>query len=325
MGKKAFVGIDIGNYDTKTVNTTTTSGFKAYPKAPYGAQEILQFKDTFYVPTLERFSYVKDKTNDERCFILTLTGIAKELIARCADKDNRIATQKEISTYSDLYLGVGLPPSHMATLSEKLEKYYEEYFEGGVTFSYNNINFSLNLTKLLIYPQDYAAVATYKSKNIDFISNKFKDYYAIDIGGYTVDIVPIHKGKPVVDGCTSLDRGVLKMFDEIENAINRDFGYSIDSSTLESVLKNEVTICSKDEIDAINKLAKAWIDEIINKLRQQGLEFKSKPVLFLGGGSKLFRKYIEENKLIRRCDFITNPRANAIGFEKLLKAEANSK
>ncbi len=327
MGKKAYIGIDVGNYDTKTVNTTTTSGFKSYPKAPFGADEVITFQDTIYVPTLDRFSYVKDKTIDDRCFILTLYGIAKELVSRVKggkEKENKIAIQKEISAYTDLYLGVGLPPSHMASLSEKLESYYYDNFKGGVSFNYNEIEFNLNLKKLLIYPQDYAAVATYQPKNPEFITRKFKDYYAIDIGGYTVDVVPIHNGRPVVDGCTSLDRGILKMFDEIESAINRDYGYTIDASTIESVLKNEVTICAEEEIVAINNLAKNWCDDIINKLREKGLEFSSKPVVFLGGGSKLFKKYIKANKLIRACDFITNPRANAIGYEKLLKFECSN-
>ncbi|MBE6021868.1 MAG: ParM/StbA family protein [Cellulosilyticum sp.] len=324
MGKKAYIGIDVGNYDTKSANTTTTSGYKAYPKAPFGAIDVITVNNHTYVPTLERFPYVKDKTTDDRCFILTLYGIAKELVDRCKDKNDDLAVKKEIEAYSDLYLGVGLPPSHMASLSENLKNYYKEKFEGGIEFIYNDIKFKFNLKQVCIYPQDYAAVVTYKPKNPDFVSNKFKDYYAIDIGGYTVDVVPIHVGKPVVDGCVSLDLGVLKMFDEIENVINRDFGYTIDASTIESVLKDEVTICSAEEIAVIKKMAREWCDNIINKLREKGLEFNSKPVIFLGGGSKLFRKFIKENKLIRLCDFITNPRANAVGYEKLLKAECRN-
>lgn len=324
MGKRAYIGIDVGNYDTKTVNTTTTSGYKAYPKAPFGAVDVVTFNGKIYVPTLERFSYVKDKTIDDRCFILSLYGIAKELVARSKEKTKE-SLQKEISLYSDLYLGVGLPPSHMASLSEKLKVYYEERFKNNITFEYNDIKFSLCLKEVLVYPQDYAAVVTYQPKTTDFITKKYKDYYAIDIGGFTVDVVPIHGGRPVVDGCISLDLGILKMFNEIENAINRDFGYSIDASTIESVLKGEETICSDDEIRVINELAKNWCDDIINKLREGGLEFNSKPVVFLGGGSKLFRNYLKKNKLIRACDFISNPRANAIGYEKLLKIECSRK
>lgn len=323
MGKKTFIGIDVGNYDTKTVNTTTTSGFKSYPKAPFGADKVIAFNGNIYVPTLERFSYVKDKTLDDRCFVLSLFGIAEEMISRVKDKSSPASVQKEISAFSDLYLGVGLPPSHMASLSEKLVKYYEDKFSTGITFAYNDIEFHLILKKVLVYPQDYAAVITYKPKTPEFITKRFKDYYAVDIGGFTVDVMPLHNGKPVVDGCISLDLGVLKMFSQIESDINRDFGYSIDASTIESVLKDEDTICSEEEIAVINKIAKTWCDDIINKLREGGLEFNSKPVVFLGGGSKLFKKYIKANKLIRACDFILNPRANAIGYEKLLKFECS--
>ena len=320
--KNFVTGVDVGNYDTKTPNDTTNSGYKVYQAVPYGADEVLTYNGNVYVPTLNRFPYVKDKTVDERCFMLTLIGIAKEILDTVKpDGKTDAEIQKEISEYTDLYLGVGLPPLHMSTLSEKLIEYYKKRFGENVSFNYKGYDYSLNLKVIRCYPQDFAAVMTHTPKNDNFITKKFKTYYAIDIGGYTVDVVPIHDGRPQVEGCRSLDMGVLKMYSKITDDMNRNFGISITYDKIEDVLRGEPTILSDAEIIFIHNAAQAWLDEIINRLREDGLEFDSNPVVFIGGGSKLFKKYIKANKIIRACDFITNPRANALGYKKLLMME----
>ena len=60
------VGVDIGNSDSKTPHSTTYSGFTETSAIPYGATEALIFKGVVYVPDIERFPYVKDKTRDSK-------------------------------------------------------------------------------------------------------------------------------------------------------------------------------------------------------------------------------------------------------------------
>ena len=121
LKKSFYVGLDVGNYSTKTSNTTTTSGYKQYAEKPYGAANILKYDGVYYVPTLKPLSYLKDKTSNDRCLILSLLGIAQEiLLAAKNEKD----VQAAITDVTDLYLGVGLPPAHMSSLSENLENYY---------------------------------------------------------------------------------------------------------------------------------------------------------------------------------------------------------
>lgn len=45
MGKKIInLGLDIGNYDVKTVNTSTPSGFNVFTTKPYGVSEYLLYE-----------------------------------------------------------------------------------------------------------------------------------------------------------------------------------------------------------------------------------------------------------------------------------------
>lgn len=325
MGKSIILGVDVGNSDTKTQNTTTNSGFCDYAQPPYGASEILFYNGRYYVPTFEKFPYVKDKTENDHCFILTLFGIAKEILYTINKSGIKEAdaVQEKVSKYTHVDLGIGLPPSHLGTLADKTIKYYQEMFElcNGVSFSYQGYQFHIELRTIRLYPQDFAAAATYVPKRDDFLTKKFSTYYAIDIGGYTVDVVPIVKKMPDVKNCKSLELGVLKMFDEIIGSVDREYGITLTPDIIEDVLQGENTILESDVEKSINDLAADWVVLILNTLRQKGLEFNTYPVLFLGGGSCLFRKRILACGMIRSCDFIQNPRANAAGYKKLLEIQ----
>ena len=74
-----IAGIDVGNYDTKTQNTSIPSGYTGpLTEKPIG-DEYLKFNGKYYVPSFERFAYEKDKTRTERCIILSLFALANEI------------------------------------------------------------------------------------------------------------------------------------------------------------------------------------------------------------------------------------------------------
>lgn len=49
-------------------------------------------------------------------------------------------------------------------------------------------------------------------------------------------------------------------------------------------------------------------------------DFRTNPAVFLGGGSLLLRKQIENSPEFKYVEFIDDIRANAIGYEKLTTA-----
>ena len=95
---KINIGLDVGNFDTKTSERTkTASGFSSYSKKPFAIDECLKVNDIFYVPESDRFPYTKDKTENENLFILSLLGISKEILSRATsvDQKKRAAAKKE--------------------------------------------------------------------------------------------------------------------------------------------------------------------------------------------------------------------------------------
>ena len=92
------------------------------------------------------------------------------------------------------------------------------------------------------------------------------------------------------------------------------------SSDVEQVLMQEETILDEEIILEIQRMAENWLQRIINKLHTHVTDFRTNPAVFLGGGSLLLRKQIENSPEFKYVEFIDDVRANAIGYEKLTTA-----
>lgn len=76
--QKITIPLDHGNRNMKTAEEVFTSGLVESDLKPV-LGEYLQYNGKYYSLTGERIPYMRDKTLDDRFFILTLFGIGKEL------------------------------------------------------------------------------------------------------------------------------------------------------------------------------------------------------------------------------------------------------
>ena len=163
-----ILGIDVGNSDTKSQNTIFPSGYEGpYSFQPSFSSDCLKFEGKYYTPSDERLFYLQDKTVDERCIILTLISIAKELILQFSASPDaeRTSIQKSISEIRHIALGAGLPVAHYKKkYIENLLAYYQRYMGSGITFSYNDYCFSFIMDACRIFPQGGAAAVWMKAK-----------------------------------------------------------------------------------------------------------------------------------------------------------------
>lgn len=309
-----IIGIDVGNSDVKSVRTQTPSGFLKHGKLPFGCDCWIKYYGDFYVPTNERFPYRQNKTQDDDCLILSLFAIAKEIIARL--KEDGIRSPEDLQAAIDkieiIDLGVGLPPAHFATLRDQMTIYYKDRMERGISFSYNSYQFHLKTGGVFCFPQDYVAAVTHKGNNI---SEKFQNYVAVDIGGYTVDVVQINNKKP--EGRQkSMPMGIFRFYDMVIDTCMNETGLTLTKTNIETVLRQQPNVIPKNCLTVIHEQAERWVEDIINKLSEAGYELRTMPCLFIGGGAQLLKPYIEKNKLLSYFDFINDIHANAIGYEK---------
>lgn len=74
-----LIAIDHGNKQVKSVHCPPfVSGLQQSSTRPFG-RDVLEYQDYYYTLSARRIPYQKDKTADERYFILTLFAIANEI------------------------------------------------------------------------------------------------------------------------------------------------------------------------------------------------------------------------------------------------------
>mgnify|MGYP000544410248 CR=1 FL=1 len=149
---------------------------------------------------------------------------------------------------------------------------------------------------------------------------KYRTVNCIDIGDGTVDLLVIRNGKPDLSVRVSDRSGIGSSQVGNFQCNTAELWYSLDSSDVEQVLMQEETILEEEVIVEIQRMAENWLQRIINKLHTHVTDFRTNPAVFLGGGSLLLRKQIENSSEFKYVEFIDDVRANAIGYEKLTAA-----
>ncbi len=298
-----FISIDHGNKQIKTAHRSFTAGLCVSDTQPFGS-DVLRFGGKYYTLSKQRIPYMRDKTVDDRFFILTLFAIAFEL-----QRQNTNPGEVE-----DIQLCVGLPPAHYGTQYEKFEKYFLE--RGILDFTLDGKQYSIFISKAKCYPQAYAATVP--------IHREIKEYpkvIVLDIGGFTADYLLVEYGKPDLTVCDSLENGVIVLYNRIKSKINADFDLLLDEADIDAVLQEKPA----DHSDVIKKIikneAQLFIDDLLSKLRERMIDLRSGKTVFVGGGSILLKKQIENSGKVGVPIFVDEISANTKGYELLYMAE----
>lgn len=295
-----LIAIDHGNYAIKTSHFNFGSGIMELPsKVTIHDTDIVEYGNKVWALSNKRIKYMRDKTQDDRFFILSLFAIAKEL-------EQRGIT----SPMEEIDLAVGLPPEHYSTLQEKFKAYFQN--RGKVNFVYNNRPISIIIGNVFVFPQAFAAAASHAQELVDK-----PRVYIVDIGGYTTDVLLMREGQPDMGVCRSLEEGVITMYNPIIAQVSSKFDMLIDDDHINAVLQNKDTGLPAEVQASIKSAVQLHANEIINQLRELQIDLRANPVIFVGGGALLFEEYLEKSPLIRNMCCEKNPMANAIGYELL--------
>ena len=303
------ISIDHGNKSIKTRNQVFTSGLVVSDEKPGIRKDYVHWKGKYYSLTEKRISYMRDKTEDDRFFVLTLFAIGYEL------------AQLPIEQRKDLIeitLLVGLPPAHYGQLHRRFEDYFLRKRQI-IDFEFNDQFYSIRIKRVVSYTQALsAAVTQYASIRSHAVS------YVIDIGGFTVDVLKLRYGKPDLEIVESFEQGVITLYNKIKSLCNAQYDMLLEDSDIDEVIKGEPTILPGDIQKLIRNTTQEFLSEFYNFLRERGLDVKSSKCIFAGGGSILLRTMIERGGKVGYPIFIDNIHANAIGYELLYRSEVTS-
>ena len=293
--------IDHGNSAIKTPDFVFTSGLTDYPVKPPVETDVLEFGGIFWTLSGERIPYMRDKTKDERFFILSLFAIAKEL-----------RQQEALQPMVEAELAIGLPPEHY-----ELRNRFAEYFKRGtVQFKFNDTPISLMIRQVLVYPQAYAAVVPQAQ-----IIQQNPRTFVVDIGGFTTDVLLLRGVQPDMQFCRSLEMGAIPMANGIIGRVSALHDIKIDDDHIADVIQGRPTILPDDVQETIRATVKSYAAGILDKLRELQVDLRATPAIFTGGGAALFRTFIETSSQVAKAEFVADPKANAVGFGMLATAQ----
>lgn len=298
--------IDHGNKQIKSANSTFVSGLLESDTRPPIGEDILKYRNKYYTLSEQRIPYMRDKTVNNKFFILTLFAIAYEIEQAGIYSDDEII---------DMQLLIGLPPAHYGSQFKRFEGYFAN--DGDIIdFDFRNKSYSIYISEVVAFPQAYAAVMP--------VFNRIRNIpkaTVIDIGGFTADYLQIKYGQADLSICDSLENGVIVLYNQIKSKVNADHDLLLEESDIDSVLHDKDTDFSEPIIRIINQQAQAFVNDFIGKLRERMIDLRSGKAVFVGGGSILLKKYIEASDRIGHAIFVDEINANAKGYELLYKIQ----
>lgn len=306
--EKIVIPMDHGNRNMKTKEEVFTSGLVESDMKPI-LGDYLQHNGKYYSLTGNRIPFMKDKTQDERFFILTLFGIGKEL-------EKRPRQQKDI--IYQVELPVGLPPKHYGALYQKFGKFFMR--QGVIRFTYNKREYMVQITDTAVFPQDYAAAMTIYPQIASY-----NRVVTVDIGGFTVDYLLLRGGKPDLSVCDSLEMGVITLYNRIVSRANSELDVLLDETDIDTIIRNESNDYSNSVIKLVKQMTAQYVEDLLGTFRERGIDLKTGCIVFIGGGSKLLKSYLENTDKVGKCVFIDDICANAKGYEILYQVQKKSR
>lgn len=308
-----IISVDTGNKMMKTETLEFHAGLEIIDQIPGEQEEVLSYGGQYYRTTSRRISYMEDKTEDDRYFILTLFAVAKEL-EKMQDQESLIA-----NGLIEIELLVGLPPAHYG----KYRRMFREYFlrEGSVIdFTYKNTSYKVAFSDVRVYIQAYAAFCLVAAQRQLF---GYPKVLVIDIGGFTVDYMVLRFGQLERSYVDSLEEGVIKLYRNVRAGIRQRYGILLEETDIDNIIRGEKVRFEEELMDRVREIAAKYVTELLGTFRELGIDFKTTQTVFVGGGAILLAEFVQEAWKRYRSEYfvINDPKANAKGYKLQYLAE----
>ena len=303
MNKKYIevIGVDHGWSGMKTVSQVFTSGVKEITTEPAFFNNIVEFRGSYYRVAGKRLEVRDLKIENDNFYILTLAAIAKELNRR----GMRNAT---------ILLSVGLPLTRFGAEKQDFIQYLSK--DKDVVFRYDNEQYHIRIARVSVFPQCYAAVAD-KMKSLP------RRVVIVDIGSWTIDIMPIENSAPNEAECITIREGLIKCMRTINDECMRQYGIELSEEDIQ-----EIMICGKNErlpvkyIEIVKECLSEYVEKVYNILLEHGFNLEVTECVFVGGGAGVIKRYGKHKG--KNVQYVEDVKANAKGYEFLGKLYLNA-
>lgn len=293
--KELVIGVDVGYGYVKgsTLDVVFPSGVRPFAICPPDKSSVVKFNNKYYVTGVPQMDIKRTKYQDESNLIVTLAAIARTL--HNSGRSN-----------AHIRLGVGLPLTRLSAEQKQYKSYLPT--EQWIRFEYEDKKYSVFIDSVDVFPQGYAAVV-----------NKLREYsnstVVIDVGSWTVDILPIINKKPDLARCKSLNMGIITCMNEINEELRQRFDGEAEESIFREVMRTGKCTINPQYYDVIRAGLERYVENIFNQLRTLKFNDDLLRFVFVGGGSSVIRNFGNNNQY----EYIEDININAKGYEDLVR------
>lgn len=194
--------------------------------------------------------------------------------------------------------------------AEKQEFYNYFMKNRRLNYKYEGQFYSVYIVSVDVFPQGYAAV-------VNRLNTFAMSTVVVDIGSWTIDILPIIEGQPDVSQCKSLSLGTFTAIADINENLRQKFGEEANEVIIKDVMLHRKSAINQKYLTIIQDGLTVYADKIMNNLRSLKINFDLTQFVFIGGGASIIKNFssdLGENMLI-----IEDVCINAKGYKDILE------
>lgn len=288
-----IIGVDHGWSKIKTVGSVFTSGVKKIATEPALADNIVYSGSSFYKVGGARLEVKENKVSDNNYYILTLAAIAKEMKRRGLSNAN-------------ILLAAGLPLTRFGAEKQAFIDYLSQ--EKMREINFERTIYHVNIEHISVFPQCYAAVAD----RLSFYKNMV---LVVEIGSWTIELMPIINQKPDEGRCITIPRGLITCMRAINEECVRQIGSEISEWDMEQVMRNGTSDIPIKYLQIIQEELRNFARKIYFSIKEYGYNLDTTQIVFAGGGARVMKLF--GDLPTSNIQYLQDIKANAKGYEYL--------
>ena len=289
--KLEVIGIDHGWSMMKTISQVFVTGVKEITTTPALFGDVLEYEGKFYKVGTVRQEVKDTKVEDDSFYLLTLATVAKELKRRGLEE-------------AKVFLAVGLPLTRFGAEKNDFIKYLTK--NKRVSFKYENESYHIEIDDVAVFPQCYAAV-------VDKIPTMAKKTLIVDIGSWTIDIMPVINKSPDESKCVTIPKGLITCMRSINEQCVRQLNGEVDESEIQNIMRYGRSDIDDEYFAIIKAEIEDFVDKVYNSIREFGYNLKTTPIVFVGGGAVVMKNFGSHDA--KNISYNLDVKANARGYD----------
>ena len=240
-------------------------------------------------------------------YLLTLAAIAKEI------------RQRGLPPECSVQIAAGLPLTSFGRDKPKFRDYLLRSKQP-VNFRFEDVEYSITIEEVAIFPQGYAALMT----EVGLLQDE-PSMLLMDLGGWTVDLMRIDNAIPAADTAHSLELGMIRCVDDIREQVRRETGLSLTDAQIENMLAGQPCTVSDTVRDIVNRQGRKYTEHLLSATMEAGFDLHAIPAVLLGGGASVVSRHLSPKDALCKTIFLLDDKVNAVGFERALAAVSRRK